>query len=280
MRWRALPSCWLSVWKKRRPGGQRRGVSISPSKKKASPQWSSQPSEVLIATPQCPGRVPGQRDHRDLGVEAGDQADALEAEPVLAARPVLDPVRVLAPLLAHVAAALRRADGGLGRRELGREEVDLGVREVPDAAGVVDVEVGGDDVADVLGIVTQRLDLANGCLVLDRRRADQITEGLAEPLRIGESPSPNPVSTRTSSPPASISRQWATIFVLAQATVAGEQARPPIGHIVPQLRCRTSMHPRLFDGLRRRPLEPELEGRGGLVDVPDPARTRPPGDIP
>ncbi len=39
---------------------------------------------------------------------------------------------------------------GIERRvHLGPEDVDLGVREVAEAAGVVAVEVGEDDVADV-----------------------------------------------------------------------------------------------------------------------------------
>ena len=60
-----------------------------------------------------PPGVPGQRDQGDLGVEAGDHADALEAEPGVAARLVLDPVRVVAPLLAQVALAPAQPDGAL-----------------------------------------------------------------------------------------------------------------------------------------------------------------------
>ena len=52
------------------------------------------------------------------------------------------------------------------RLELGGEHVDLGLGEVGQAAGVVEVEVGGDDVADVAGGEAERLELRQ------RRRLD------------------------------------------------------------------------------------------------------------
>ena len=62
--------------------------------------------------------------------------------------------------------------------------MDLGVREVGDAAGVIEVEMRGDDVADVGRVVAQRLDLANRGLTLLADRGDQRAEGLAEPLGV------------------------------------------------------------------------------------------------
>ena len=79
-------------------------------------------------------------------------------------------IGLLAPLGADVAGALQERRR-LGRRQLGGEDVDLGVREVPDAAGVVEIEVGGDDVPDVRGIVTECLDLADRRLAAHRRSA-------------------------------------------------------------------------------------------------------------
>src|SRR3954471_7635911 len=55
-----------------------------------------------------PGGVAGQGDHRDLGVDAGEEADALEAEPAIPAGAMLDPDRLLTPLLADVAGAFRQ----------------------------------------------------------------------------------------------------------------------------------------------------------------------------
>jgi hypothetical protein len=50
------------------------------------------------------------------------------------------------------------------------QDVDLRGGEVGQAAGVVDVEVGQDDVPDVVGRVAEPLDLANRGLVLGQHR--------------------------------------------------------------------------------------------------------------
>ena len=39
--------------------------------------------------------------------------------------------------------------------------MELGIGEIADAARVIEVEVGCDDVADIRGVVAERLDLAD-----------------------------------------------------------------------------------------------------------------------
>jgi hypothetical protein len=56
---------------------------------------------------------------------------------------------------------------------------ELRVREQPQATGVVQVHVRGDDVGDLVGAVPQRLDLTIDALLLGERDADLLRE-LAE----------------------------------------------------------------------------------------------------
>ena len=92
-------------------------------------------------------RVADERDQRHLDVDAGQDPHALEAEPAVAARlgAVLGPARAVLEVGAAVARSLVQARVQR-RRQLRREDVDLGIGEVGQAAGMVDVEVGGDDV--------------------------------------------------------------------------------------------------------------------------------------
>src|SRR4051794_23273385 len=132
-------------------------------------------------------RMAGERDHRDLGVEVGEEPDALETEPAVPAGAVLDPDRAWTPLLADVARALRQRRRPR-RGKLGREDVDLRLREVADTAGVVEVEMGREDVPDVGRVVAQRFDLPDRALALLADRGDHRAEGQAEALRMGAVP--------------------------------------------------------------------------------------------
>ena len=108
-------------------------------------------------------RVTVERYQRDLGAGGGEDAHAREAEPLVAAGVVSDPARRVFPVGADVARPV--AQPRLQRRvELGREDVHLGRGEVGQAAAVIGVEVGGDDMTDVGGGEAERLDL------LQRRR--------------------------------------------------------------------------------------------------------------
>ena len=73
------------------------------------------------------------------------------------------------------------AERGVERRlELGREQVDLGLGEVGQAAGVVEVEVGGDDLADVGGAEAERFELPQRRRPLARLGIHHQAEGAAE----------------------------------------------------------------------------------------------------
>ena len=79
--------------------------------------------------PGLAGGVARQRDEEDLGIEVGEDPDALEPLPLVAVDRVLDPVRPVAPVRGQVAGALAKAR--VHRRpQLRLEDVDLGVGEV------------------------------------------------------------------------------------------------------------------------------------------------------
>ncbi len=72
----------------------------------------------------------------------------LEAEPLVAFAVVADPVRAVLPVgTGEVAGPVAQAAVRSAASSSRREDVDLGVREVGQPAGVVGVQVGGDDVA-------------------------------------------------------------------------------------------------------------------------------------
>ena len=128
--------------------------------------------------------VADQRHHRDLRVEAGQQAHAVESEPLVAVDVVLDPLGSVAPLRRDVAGAVakRRIQS---RCELWGKDVHLGGREVAEAAGVVDVEVGRDDMAHVAGVEPEPLDLPDRGLGGVGHRAHEGAERLAEAFGVG-----------------------------------------------------------------------------------------------
>ena len=103
--------------------------------------------------------------------------------------------------------------------------MDRRAGKIRDAAGVIEVEVGQQDVAHVLGLEPQFLHLLD-------RRVHGVEPHPGEPAQQAErrrrgcamSALPNRESTSTSPPSASTSRQW-------QPT-----SGPPSGCIVPQLR--------------------------------------------
>jgi len=110
--------------------------------------------------------VPDQRHQRQLDIEPRQDPHALESEPLVAAVGVMGhPLRTVLPVDARIAKTLVDAWVKRGRK-LGCKDVDLGRGEVGEAPGVVGVEVGGDDVANVAGREAEPLEL------LQRRRLD------------------------------------------------------------------------------------------------------------
>ena len=149
-----------------------------------------------------------ERDHDDV---VPDRLGGREAEPLVAAGAVLDPVRAVPPLGLEVprAVAERGVEGGV---QLGPVDVDAGVREVREAAGVVEVEVGDDDVAHVGGVEPQAASCEWAVSEGSSRGPNSVVK--ARPRRRAPSATssvPNPVSTRVSPVSPSMRRQWVTI---------------------------------------------------------------------
>ena len=102
--------------------------------------------------------VAGQRHQDDAGRDLVEFLGGGEPAPRLAVGLVVDEVRSVRPLRAAEPEPLPTARLN-APRELRGGHVDLGVREVGEAADVVDVEVGRDDVADVVDAKPEALDL-------------------------------------------------------------------------------------------------------------------------
>ena len=126
----------------------------------------------------APG-VPGQLDHQDFGRKSLERPHGLEAEPGLPACGVGPPVANRVELRRAIAAPRDEAPPpSLRRLALARQHVDRGLREVLDTVGVVEVEMGEDDVAHVAGGEAPRLQLEQGC-VLDAK--PDVEQGVVQP---------------------------------------------------------------------------------------------------
>src|SRR5690625_670498 len=130
------------------------------------------PIEVGVARVEHPAlrgvkRDPGvtrgmawQGDHEDFRREPVEGPDAVEAEPGFAAAGVGAPVPHAVPLHGAVAAPGNEALALPFRRlALRFHDMDARLREVLDAAGVVEIQVSEKDVAHVSGRIAERLDL-------------------------------------------------------------------------------------------------------------------------
>lgn len=76
------------------------------------------------------------------------------------------PADALIPLLRAVAVAADKAFAIGGRIPLAIEDMDRCLREILDPAGVIEVKMREDDVANVLGLEPLRFDLAPGRIVV------------------------------------------------------------------------------------------------------------------
>ena len=101
---------------------------------------------------------------------------------------MLDDRRTVGALAGEIAASLDGAAGVQGGLVLGGGEVHLGPGQVGQAAGVVGVEVGEDDVPDVPGVEAERRQLMDHGLsrVEDRpHEASRRTEPSGGVSRVG-----------------------------------------------------------------------------------------------
>lgn len=85
-----------------------------------------------------------------------------EASPLLALRVVFHDVGLVRPLGAPVAGLLEPRRGDYRAERLGGSDVDLGMREVGQAADVVQVEVRDHDVANIVAAEAELFDLVGG----------------------------------------------------------------------------------------------------------------------
>ncbi len=131
-----------------------------------------------------PTRMPDQRHQQDLVAAAGQGADAVEAEPALALRLVDLPFGAMGEMRRAVARLLAEAGPVHRGVVLGGEDMHLGIREVGQAAGMVQVQVGHHDMTHVGGLEAECLHLMQRRLLHAQCRPRQRAEAGAEMARV------------------------------------------------------------------------------------------------
>ena len=195
------------LWNARSPGGQVRGVSFSPWKKYASPACSSHCSPSLTATPQWPWVWPRSGTSRTSSPRTATESNPSHSSPRTRCRTQSGPCAHWASAVAGPVAQ-RRVHRSV---ELVLEHVHAGRREVPEPAGVVEVEVGEHDVGDVLRLVTECGHAGRGAVSADRA-PDPRPPGTADRAASGWPGRRCRARCRPGADPSgrSTSRQWAT----------------------------------------------------------------------
>ncbi len=129
-------------------------------------------------------RVPGQRHHQDFGRHADQLADARKAEPAFALGRIALPIDIPIPL--HLAIPLAVEPAILRSRslQLGAEDVHRRIREIFDAAGVVEIEMRQNDVANIGGRETEVFDLSQSGIRLAQPDTIGNSKKRAEPSRL------------------------------------------------------------------------------------------------
>ena len=133
----------------------------------------------------------GQGDEEHVVARAGQRPHAVEAEPFVAARLDRRPVRDSGELDGPVAQALFPCRV-LRRPQFGAEHMHRRRREIRQAAGVIEVEMGRDDVAHVAHPEAEVGDLPQRRLGDPEPRPGRRPEQPAEPPRIGDVLDPEP----------------------------------------------------------------------------------------
>ena len=112
---------------------------------------------VADGNPGVATGVADERNQKDLWINAGEHADALEAEPVIAVDVVRVPLRPVGKMAFRIPGAIEQLR--VDRRLVFRPEaVDLGAGEVGKATRMVEVEVGAGDVADISRVEAEPAD--------------------------------------------------------------------------------------------------------------------------
>ena len=127
-------------------------------------------------------RVALQRHKQKIGRQAFEVAHAVEAHPRLARRAgIRMPLLMRGPLLRPEALAVQPGALLLGVLALGGHHVHARVGEIVQPAGMVEIEVGHHDVANVARVEAHALDLADRGHLLAEIRCDQAEEEAREP---------------------------------------------------------------------------------------------------
>ena len=130
-----------------------------------------QPAPVVLDGDAGMARgVAGQGDHQNFRRQAGQVAHAGEAVPSLAPGLVEMPIADALPLRRTVAAPTDEAVALALRIPLPLQHMDLGLGKVVQAAGVVEIQMGQHDMADIARTKTQAAELRQGAefgIVLD-----------------------------------------------------------------------------------------------------------------
>ncbi len=123
----------------------------------------------------APG-VAGERDEHDTGRDIGEFDCTGKSPPWLPFGRVVHHDRGPVGSLGAPVAALLDLGPGVERSLILRgREMHSCVRKVGQATGVVGVEMGEDDVADIAGVVAKGLDLADGRFMLREDRPDEVS---------------------------------------------------------------------------------------------------------
>ncbi len=121
------------------------------------------PTRGVDRDPAVTERVPEQRHHEDLGWQAPKGADRLEAEPRLAVRRIGLEVKPVRPHRREVAVAIAERAPLRALAPLGGVNVHPSMREVCEAAHVVEVHVRHHDVPDVARVEAEGAHLTGRC---------------------------------------------------------------------------------------------------------------------
>lgn len=135
------------------------------------------------------GGVPGERHELDL-VRETERLDSGKPKPFRGGVGVGDPLRPVSPVSGPVPKTGRFGHSGI---KLGGEDVNLGVREVGQAATVVHVKVGNEDVAHVARRVAEPLYLPYGGFVDGKGGLGHLDPGGTEGVgRVADVTEPKP----------------------------------------------------------------------------------------
>lgn len=100
--------------------------------------------------------------HKEHVARIGFQrANTVEPEPFFACQSVLHPVRVRSPLRLNITVPFHERTGVEGRFEFSFVNVHLSLRKVRESPGVVDIQVGQNNVTNVARFESHANDLAD-----------------------------------------------------------------------------------------------------------------------